>query len=119
MTTQNNEDTTSSKDVPANTQMARYDIKRVPVDHFRYRKFSYTNLPDAIAQAKRNNEVPRALPRHAEGAGASDHIAVDDEAARYGIKRVPVDHFHYRQFRYTNLHDAIAQAQRTGEAAGA
>jgi len=32
--------------------------------------------------------------------------------ATYGITRVPVDYFHYREFRYTNLKDAIAQAKR-------
>jgi len=31
---------------------------------------------------------------------------------RYGISRIPADHFHYRQYRYTNLKDAIAQAER-------
>ena len=34
-----------------------------------------------------------------------------EEMAKYGITRVPVDYFHYRQFRYTNLEDAIAQAK--------
>ena len=36
--------------------------------------------------------------------------------AKYGITRVPVDYYHYKEFRYTNLDDAIAQAkyQRTG-----
>jgi hypothetical protein len=32
--------------------------------------------------------------------------------AKYGITRVPVDYFHYKEFRYTNLEDAIAQATR-------
>ena len=31
---------------------------------------------------------------------------------RFGITRVPVDIFHYKSFRYTNLEDAIAQANR-------
>jgi hypothetical protein len=35
-----------------------------------------------------------------------------DEMTRYGITRVPVDHYHYKQYRYTHLHDAIAQAER-------
>ena len=35
-----------------------------------------------------------------------------EEMAKYGINRVPVDYFHYKQFRYTNLKDAIAQAER-------
>jgi hypothetical protein len=37
--------------------------------------------------------------------------------AKYGIARVPVDYFHYREFQYTNLDDAIAQATRQNGAA--
>ena len=36
----------------------------------------------------------------------------NDEMAKYGITRVPVDYFHYKQYRYTNLADAVAQAKR-------
>jgi hypothetical protein len=35
-----------------------------------------------------------------------------EEMAKYGITRVPVDYFHFGDFRYTNLKDAIAQAKR-------
>lgn len=38
--------------------------------------------------------------------------AMEAEMVKYGITRVPVDYFHYRGFRYTNLSDAIAQAKR-------
>jgi hypothetical protein len=42
--------------------------------------------------------------------------AINSEAAegmaKCGITRVPVDYFHYKEFRYTNLDDAIAQATR-------
>lgn len=31
---------------------------------------------------------------------------------KYGINRTPADYFHYGQYRYTNLKDAIAQAER-------
>jgi hypothetical protein len=36
--------------------------------------------------------------------------------AKYGITRVSVDYFHYKEFRYTNLDDAIAghTAERVG-----
>ena len=34
-------------------EMAKYGITRVPVDYFFYGDFRYTNLKDAIAQAKR------------------------------------------------------------------
>lgn len=33
--------------------MARYGITRVPVDYYHYGAFRYTNLKDAIAEAKR------------------------------------------------------------------
>lgn len=34
-------------------QMVKYGIRRVPVDYFVYGDFRYTNLKDAVAQAKR------------------------------------------------------------------
>ena len=42
--------------------------------------------------------------------------ATDAEMAKYGITRVPIDYFHYQEFRYTNLRDAVAQAKRDQEA---
>lgn len=39
------------------------------------------------------------------------------EMARYGIARVPTDTFHYREYRYTRLSDAVAQARRDANAA--
>jgi hypothetical protein len=36
--------------------MAQYGITRVSVDYFHYKGFRYTNLDDAIAQAKRQKE---------------------------------------------------------------
>lgn len=35
-----------------------------------------------------------------------------DELAKYGITRVPNHYYHYKEYRYTNLADAIAQAKR-------
>ena len=35
-----------------------------------------------------------------------------EKMAKYRITRVPVDYFHYGDFRYTNLKDAVAQAKR-------
>jgi hypothetical protein len=35
-----------------------------------------------------------------------------EQMAKYGITRVPKDYFLYKEFRYTNLDDAIAQAKR-------
>ena len=34
-------------------EMAKYGVVRVPVDYFYFGKFRYTNLADALAQAKR------------------------------------------------------------------
>ena len=41
--------------------------------------------------------------------------------SRHGITNVPVDSFHYREYRYTNLKDAMAQAERdrSGDASNA
>jgi hypothetical protein len=37
--------------------------------------------------------------------------------AKYGIIRVSIDYFHYKEYRYTSLDDAIAQAKRQHPAA--
>ena len=37
---------------------------------------------------------------------------VEEEIAAYSITRVPLNRFHWREFRYTNLADAVAQAER-------
>lgn len=88
----------------ATEEMARYGIIRVPVDYFYYKEFRYTNLKDAIAQAERQQPKIGSSP-----ASGSEGI---DEMAKYGITRVPVDYFRYKEFRYTNLKDAVAQAER-------
>ena len=36
----------------------------------------------------------------------------DEEMAKYGITRVSIDYFHFKEYRYTRLDDAIAQAKR-------
>jgi hypothetical protein len=35
-----------------------------------------------------------------------------DEMAKYGITRVSVDQYRYKQYRYTHLNEAVAQAER-------
>ena len=35
-----------------------------------------------------------------------------EEMAKYGITRVPTDYFHYKEYRYTSLNDALAEAKR-------
>ena len=42
-------------------------------------------------------------------------LEAQQEMDRYGIVRVPADRFCYREFRYTNLQDALAQAQRDAD----
>lgn len=42
----------------------------------------------------------------------SKRRAMDAEMAKYCITRSTVDYFHYRDFKYTNLNDALAQARR-------
>ena len=47
----------------------------------------------------------------------TDHAndpATLEAMSRYGITNVPVDSFRYRGYRYTNLNDAVAQAERDG-----
>lgn len=39
------------------------------------------------------------------------------EMARYAITRVPSNMFHYREYRYARLCDALAQAKRDANAA--
>lgn len=38
-------------------QMARYGISRVPADQFHYKSYRYSNLRDAIAQARREEHT--------------------------------------------------------------
>lgn len=54
MTSQNIKDTSQAPSASEVEEMAKYDIIRVPVDYFHYRQFRYTNLEDALAQAKRD-----------------------------------------------------------------
>ncbi len=55
---------------------------------------------------KRSNTAsPDLFDKHAEPADLDDMV-------KYGIKCVPVDYYHFGDFRYTNLADAIAQAKR-------
>jgi hypothetical protein len=47
---------------------------------------------------------------------SGERLAIKQDAAeqmaKYGITRVPKDYFLYKEYRYTNLDDAIAQAKR-------
>lgn len=55
-------------------------------------------------------------PPHIKTSSETSFSATDAEMAKHGITRVPVDDFHYQEFRYTNLKDAVAQAKREKEA---
>jgi uroporphyrinogen-III synthase len=87
-------------------ELAKYGITRVPVDYFHHGIFRYTNLEDAVAQAKREqrSKDPRRV--------VSPSPETTEELAKYGITRVPVDYFYYGRYRYTNLEDAVAEAKR-------
>jgi len=39
-------------------------------------------------------------------------LTQSETMARHGITEVSVPYFHYGEFRYTNLKDALAQAER-------
>ena len=48
-------------------------------------------------------------------------LSTEDAAgqmAHYGIRCVPVDYFHFREFRYTSFADALAEAQRQAKQDG-
>jgi hypothetical protein len=51
-------------------------------------------------------------PEVPDETGSAHNDVWSGEMAKYGITRVRVDYFHYRDFRYTSLKDAIAQAER-------
>jgi len=52
------------------------------------------------------------LPIENEKITNSQNRSDQGEMEKFGITRFTVDYFHYREFRYTNLKDAIAQAKR-------
>lgn len=42
-------------------EMRKYGIKRIPIDYFHINGFRYTDLKDAVAQAKRTKTVKGAI----------------------------------------------------------
>lgn len=54
------------------------------------------------------NAIPPAAPAAAPAG----------DAERYGIVRVPTEHFEYGGYRYTNLADAVAAAKRGASGRG-
>ena len=57
MTSENHEKSKSAVEPTTDEEMSKYGITRVPVDYFCYGEFRYTNLNDAIAQAKRQQRA--------------------------------------------------------------
>lgn len=55
-------------------------------------------------------------PRDEDGEDRMPTRDADAEMAWYGITRVPADMFHYREYRYARLSDAVAQAKRDAKA---
>lgn len=41
-----------------------------------------------------------------------DEAKADELMARYGIRCIPINQYHYRKYRYSQLADAIEQARR-------
>ena len=104
MTSADREEASPKLSPGAAEDMAKYGITRVPVDYFHFGGFRYTNLEDAVAEAKRQHP-----PKDSGGVISPEDT---EDMARYGIARVPVDYFHFGRFRYTNLEDAVAEAKR-------
>ena len=72
MTPADRNETSSAINPEATEEMAKYGITRVPIDYFHYKGYRYTNLDDAIAQAKREHVDPYALAQ--ETASASPRM---------------------------------------------
>jgi hypothetical protein len=69
------------------------------------KKSSPRHTPD-LTQPGANPATPPAPPQ--------SEATLEETLSKYGITRVPVDHFYSGGFHYTNLEDAIAQAKRAG-----
>jgi hypothetical protein len=46
------------------------------------------------------------------GPSELNEAAAAEQMALYGITRVPADQYRYKEYRYSKLSDAIAQAKR-------
>ena len=47
----------TTKDSEVSEEMSKYGITKKSIDHFYYGEYQYTNLRDALAQAKRTVEA--------------------------------------------------------------
>ncbi len=57
MTSENQKKSKPDVEPAIEKEMAKYGITRVPVDYFCYGDFRYTNVKDAIAYAKRQQDA--------------------------------------------------------------
>ena len=55
---------------------------------------------------------PNVEPANYDESAPAPDLEAAEEMLKFGITQVPVVYFHYKEFRYTNLKDAIAQAKR-------
>ena len=69
MTSTKHDEESSPVRQDAAEQMAKYGIKRVPKDYFVYNEYRYTNLDDAIAEAKRQHLAGPSNGREQSGSG--------------------------------------------------
>ena len=53
MPAENHDQTLTTQNADDAKEMAKFGIKRTPVDYFYYGTYRYTDLKDAIAQARR------------------------------------------------------------------
>lgn len=58
---ESNKETASPPSLEDEQEMERYGIIRIPVDYFHYGRYRYTNVRDAIAEAKRDQHVGKAV----------------------------------------------------------
>jgi hypothetical protein len=65
-------------------------------------------LPPSLSLVGERHMTPAT---HEEASPTFGRYAAE-EMAKYGITRVPTDYFHYKEYRYTDLDDAVAQAKR-------
>lgn len=93
--------TTDNRCAPLGTRPVRFPRRRVSSFDNR----DHQGLKDMKTQDIEGAPMKASLP------------ATECEMTKHGITRVPVDFFHYREFRYTNLADAIAAAARDSNSA--
>ncbi len=57
-------------------------------------------------------ENPKMTAKPPKAKAKTRSKTTENELSKYGISRVSTDHFHYGEYKYTDLKDAVAQAKR-------